>query len=102
MEKNININSIFPVEAKVFYEDNVPYLWYKGKVDLNGKEWFVIFPKIGLKMENVSITSEANFLGEVNTLECTFNQSFFTGKEEIFRVEENSNWKKEDKDFFDF
>lgn len=101
MEKNININSIFPVEAKVFYEDNVPYLWYKGKVDLNGKEWFVIFPKIGLRMENVSITSEANFLGEVNTVECTFAHSS-TGKEEIFRVEENLNWEREDKNFFDF
>lgn len=89
MRKDININAILPVEAKIFYEDNIPYLWYKGKANLNGKEYFITFPKIGLKMESVSIISEANLFWKSNTLECTFVPSFFIGDEEIFRVEEN-------------
>ena len=102
MRKERNLNSILPVEAKIFYENNVPYLWYKGKVDLFGKEWFITFPKISLKMESASIISEANFFGKSNTLECTFVPSFFVGDEEIFRIEENLNREKEDKNLFSF
>lgn len=101
MRRDININSILPVEAKIFYEDNVPYLWYKGKVDSNGKEWFITFPKINLEMESASIISEVNFW-KSNTLECTFKPSFFVGDEEIFQVEENLNGEKEDKNLFNF
>ena len=96
MRKDININSILPVKAKIFYEDNVPYLWYKGKVNVCGKEWFITFPKINLKMESASIISEANFFGKNNTLECTFKPSFFVGDEEIFRIEEVPLIKEEE------
>ena len=54
---------VFPTDAKIFYEDNKPYLEYTGMVaGINGEEVKIHFPKISLEFQEAEINFDRDMM----------------------------------------
>jgi hypothetical protein len=52
------VGPIKPTDLKIYYEDGIPYLDYKGIADTNFGRVEVCFPKMGLIINGLECTSE--------------------------------------------
>lgn len=64
---------IKPIDAKIYYEDGVPYMEYRGVTqDCCMDKFEVYFPKIKLEISEFSWTEDINDYPYSNNLEVTF------------------------------
>ena len=78
------VGPIKPTDLKIYYEDSIPYLDYKGIAETNYGKVEIHFPKMGLALNNFECHRETLYNG-FGTSAVTITE-YSTQSDEVFTI----------------